>query len=190
MMKKMWKSEVGSRKWAALRPNAARSAGGIHSAFRIPHSAFAGFTLIELLVVIAIIAILAGLILNAAGYIQKKGAMSRATAEIAAMETALERYKADNGDYPVVTNLPGANNKYLLTNLMPTDGSGKVYFEFNKGMTNTNGNIVDPFGTTYGYQYPGSSSRNGSNFFDLWSTAGGSTTATNATNEPKWIKNW
>ena len=42
------------------------------------------FTLIELLVVIAIIGILAGLLLNTAGYIQRKGAMSRAEAEIAA----------------------------------------------------------------------------------------------------------
>ncbi len=144
-----------------------------------------GFTLIELLVVIAIIAILAGLILNTAGYIQKKGAMSRATAEIAALENALEQYKTDNGDYPGGTNQPGAANNYLLTNLMPS--SGKVYFSFNKGMTNASGYIVDPFGTTYGYQYPGSSSRNGTNFFDLWSTAG-TTTSTNS--EPKWIKNW
>ena len=56
------------------------------------------FTLIELLVVIAIIGILAGLILNTAGYIQRRGATSRAEAEIAALTVALENYKADNGD--------------------------------------------------------------------------------------------
>ena len=35
-----------------------------------------------------------------AGYAQKKGARSRAEAEIAAMSAALESYKADNGVYP------------------------------------------------------------------------------------------
>lgn len=146
----------------------------------------AAFSLIELLVVIAIIAILAGLILNTAGYIQKKGAMSRASAEIAALETALERYKADNGDYPASATYTnsGVGSSSLYGVLCPS--SGKVYFEFNKGMTSSLG-IVDPFGTTYGYQYPGSSTRNGTNFFDLWSTAGGTTTSTNTN---AWIKNW
>src|SRR5256885_6882424 len=58
------------------------------------------FTIIELLVVIAIIIILGGLILSTVGYVQKKGARSRAEAEIAAMSAALESYKADNGIYP------------------------------------------------------------------------------------------
>src|SRR5438874_9942737 len=58
------------------------------------------FTIIELLVVISIIIILAGLILSTAGYVQKKGARSRAEAEIAAISAALESYKADNGIYP------------------------------------------------------------------------------------------
>jgi general secretion pathway protein G len=140
----------------------------------------------------AIIAILAGLILQTAGYVQRKGATSRAEAEIAALSAALESYKADMGDYPEVDNgdpttttvNPGndANSLILLTNLMPpTNTPGKVYFEFTKGMTNSAGAIVDPFGNRYGYKYPGTNS--GSNFFDLWSTVG--TTNTNA-----WIKNW
>ena len=62
------------------------------------------FTIIELLVVIAIIIILAGLILSTVGYVQKKGARSRAEAEIAAMSAALESYKADNGIYPSTPN--------------------------------------------------------------------------------------
>jgi general secretion pathway protein G len=148
-----------------------------------------GFTLLELLVVIAIIAILASLILSTAGFIQKKGATSRAQAEIAALEAALESYKADNGDYPAGTNLPGNTNYNLLTNaLLPTAAGSKVYFELpNKGMTNSSGYLTDPFGTTYGYRYPGSSTNNGTNFFDLWSTAGSTTDPTNAI---KWIKNW
>ena len=58
------------------------------------------FTLVELLIVLAIIIILAGLIMSTSGYVQKKGARSRAEAEIAALSAAIESYKADNGIYP------------------------------------------------------------------------------------------
>ena len=133
------------------------------------------FTLIELLVVITVIAILAGLVLNTAGYIQKKSARSRAEAEVAALSAAIESYKLDNGDYPAAP---------LLEKLMPS--SGKVYFEFNAGMTNASGNILDPFGNPYNYTYPGNTTRSGTNFFDLWSTGG----ANSDTNEANWIKNW
>ena len=74
------------------------SLGTRASSFRAA-GAFA-FTIIELLVVISIIIILAGLILSTVGYVQKKGARSRAEAEIAAISAALESYKADNGIYP------------------------------------------------------------------------------------------
>ncbi|MEI6032718.1 MAG: type II secretion system protein GspG [Verrucomicrobiae bacterium] len=155
------------------------------------------FTLIELLVVIAIIAILASLILSTAGYVQKKGATSRAEAEIAALSAALESYKADMGDYPAETNgaatgtlTPGTANAFLRAALCPSvtnalNPLNKVYFEFSKGMgTNlTNGPVLDPFGEGYGYMYPGSTNRNGTNFFDLWSRAG-------STNTNAWIKNW
>src|ERR1700719_3472183 len=57
------------------------------------------FTVLELLVVITIIVILAGLILATTGYVEKKGARSRAESEIAAMSAAMESYKADNGIY-------------------------------------------------------------------------------------------
>src|SRR5580765_3396845 len=64
----------------------------------------AAFTVIELLIVMAIIIVLAGLILATSGFVQKKGARSRAEAEIAAMSAALESYKADNGTYPTNTD--------------------------------------------------------------------------------------
>jgi len=72
----------------------------------------AGFTIIELLVVIAIIIVLAALVLGTVGYVQKKGARSRAEAEIAAMSAALESYKADNGIYPNSTD----TNSLVATN--------------------------------------------------------------------------
>jgi len=151
-----------------------------------------GFTLIELLVVITVIAILAGLVLQTAGYVQKKAARSRAEAEIAALSAALESYKADMGNYPAWTNTttPFTNNAFLRATLAPS--TGKVYFEFSKGMgtnaniSETNQSILDPFGTGYCYQYPGNANRSGSNFFDLWSRSG--TTADSQSNQ--WIKNW
>lgn len=140
-----------------------------------------GFTLIELLVVIAIIAILASLVLAAAGSVQKKGARSRAEAEIKAVESALESYKSDNGDYP--TN-SASGSLSLVTNLMPVAG-GKVYFEFKSKSTNSWG-WIDPFGYNYNYIYTNGSPNNGTNNYDLWSTAGDATgTRTNT-----WIKNW
>lgn len=142
-----------------------------------------GFTLVELLVVITIIAILAALVLSTAGGIQDKAARSRAQSEIAALGAALESYKADNGDYPTGTfNTNATGNKFVVTNLMPS--TGKVYFEFPKNMTNSNGDMIDPWGVTYGYQYPGNTNRSGSNFFDLW------TAANKGTNSNGWIKNW
>jgi len=147
----------------------------------------AGFTLIELLVVITIIAILAALVLSVAGIVQQKAARARAEAEIKAMEAGLESYKADNGDYPTGTNTTtssSGNNAFLFQALNGTNGSGKVYVEFNKNQTNGSSNIIDPFGNTYGYQYPGATNRSGTNFPDLWSVANSS----NNTNA--WVKNW
>jgi general secretion pathway protein G len=142
-----------------------------------------GFTLIELLVVIAIIGILASLVLAAAGSVQKKGARSRAESEIAAVAAALESYKADNEDYPE-NGLVGSSN--LVAALMPLPGGGKVYFEFRPRFTNANG-WVDPFGNNYNYIYTnGASPNNGSNNYDLWSTAGDVA----RTNQNLWIKNW
>ena len=168
--------------------NVSRRPGLLSSFILHPSSFSSGFTLLELLVVIAIIAILAGLILSTAGGIQKKAARSRAEAEIAAMSAALESYKADNGDYPLSASNQNTNlaSNSLYGVLCPSNTSNKVYFEFSKGMTSSSG-IVDPFGTVYYYSYPGDANRNGTNFFDLWSTAG---TANSTANEPKFIKNW
>lgn len=129
-----------------------------------------GFTLIELLVVIAIIAILAGLTLSTLGYVNKKGAESRAQSEVAALSAAIESFKLDNGFYP-------ANVAALYTNLCPVAAGQKVYFEPIPSMvTNVaTGPFLDPWGTPYGYS-------NFTSYFELWSTAGG-------TNTNNWIRN-
>ena len=140
-----------------------------HSARRVG----AAFTLIELLVVVAIIAILAALTLSTLGYVNKKGAESRARSEVAALSAAIESYKLDTGAYP-------SNVSTLYTNLCPpaAASSAKVYFEPTPGILATNGGAVqftDPWGTAYNYS-------NAITYFDLWSTAGG-------TNTNNWIRN-
>ena len=137
----------------------------------------AGFTLIELLVVIAIIAILAGLTLSTLGYVNKKGAESRARAEVAALSAAIDSYKLDFGGYPA------SNNLYQeLTGQGPVN-TNKVYFEPTRGITGTNAGVatfIDPWGVFYNYETNDTIINVG--FFDLWSTAGG-------TNTNNWIRN-
>ena len=167
------------------------------------------FTIIELLVVISIIIILAGLILSTVGYVQKKGARSRAEAEIAAMSAALESYKADNGIYPTDSTktdvdptaapTPAAASLYLYEQLSgDTDNNripeAKSYFSFKPNQlsptdqTKNVTSIRDPFGNSYGYSTAKALGKTyGYNpTFDLWSIADDSS----GTNQTKWIKNW
>ena len=155
----------------------------IPSFFVLRHSSFRerGFTLIELLIVMAIIIVLAGLILATSGYVQKKGARSRAEAEIAALSAALESYKADNGIYPESTGLnartdyyPYAGDKaaydaaslalYIALSGDANRNRGKdavetdrSYFNFKPNMLSPSDQsaavtaIRDPFANSYGY---------------------------------------
>jgi type II secretory pathway pseudopilin PulG len=155
----------------------------------------AAFTIIELLVVIAIIIVLAALVLGTVGYVQKKGARSRAEAEIAALSAALESYKADNGIYPTdqgqteqvnptASPVPAAASLYLYeqlsgdTNgtLQPPATGVKSYFTFKPqmlfGAKDTNGNLTsvtyirDPFGNPYGYSTMKAANPTGTNGFN------------------------
>jgi type II secretory pathway pseudopilin PulG len=160
-----------------------------------------------MITVITIILILAGMVLGISGYVQKKGATSRAEAEIAALSTALESYKVDNGGYPVSTDVSastaaagasataGAAILYRElsgdTDNNPTNGyEAKTYMPFRAGMLRTNADasirLVDPFGNNYVYLSGNSTTANTNNTatFDLWSTAG------SATNRARWITNW
>ena len=175
------------------------------------------FTLIELLVVMAIIIILAGLVLGISGYVQKKGARSRAEAEIAAISAACESYKADNGIYPTDATateqvnptsspVPTTASKFLYGELSgdkngdrSMDTGAKSYLPFKPNMllpappsTASVTGLRDPFGNVYGYSTMKAANPTGTTgynpTFDLWSTAG--TEGTSALDQNQWIKNW
>lgn len=138
-----------------------------------PRSSHSAFTLIELMVVVMIIAILAALTLSTMGYVNKKGADSRARSEVAALSAAIDSYKLERGAYPA------SNNLYKeLTGQGPLN-TNRVFFEPIPQMLNTNVNpitFIDPWGTTYNYA-------TSSTYFDIWSTGGG------LTNSNDWIRN-
>ena len=111
-----------------MRPISCRSPIVIgYSPFR--HRARFAFTILELLIVISIVIALAGLTIATMGYVQNKGARSRAEAEIAAISAALENYKADNGLYPRGNgNNPAGNTPPFDTDKLDarTDGNPSV----------------------------------------------------------------
>lgn len=59
-----------------------------------------GFTLIEMITVMAVIAILVSLVLSVNSLVQKKAALSRTKAEIAALSLAVKNYETDNASPP------------------------------------------------------------------------------------------
>ena len=178
-----------------------------------PVSTF-GFTIVEILVVMVIILVLAGLVLATSSYVQKKGAHSRAEAEIAAISAALENYKADNGIYPPAPTLDprtqGDPSQQIYNDsslLLYTAVSGDsnldrqpeltsyISFKPNQLGPNDQASLVtflkDPFGYSYGYSTAGQTGGTaGYNpTFDLWSTGGVASTS-NPPNQAQWIKNW
>jgi type II secretory pathway pseudopilin PulG len=143
-----------------------------------------GFNLIELMTVLAIIMILAGLIVGGAKYAMTKAGRSRAEAEIAAMENALENYKNDYGVYPPSTTtrfqvaagpagLAEINNSVALYAALA--GGTKVYMTFKPNQIHLDAAnkpyIVDPFGSPYNYYctQPVAANQQNQATFDLWS---------------------
>lgn len=162
------------------------------------NSSPAGFTLVELLTTLVIIAILAGLVVAVGKYALTKAGTSRAQAEIAAMENALERYKSDNGRYPASTvtrnspsppGVPTIIEIYNSTNLYSAL-SGK-YFTFKPNQlagTGAGTYVVDPFGHPYNYYCPPVGTVavwSNQATFDLWSYGPSGTNG-----DPNMITNW
>ena len=173
------------RHWITPSSFACRAVAARRRVIRLPRRSRAkaghsAFTIMELLVVITIIIILGGLILGTSGYVQKKGARSRAEAEIAAISAACESYKADNGTYPRDLTNHTTDNLDPRTSADPTryrdasrslydelfgaiSGSRtatagkKTYFVFRTNMLSPTDQaqnvqyIRDPFGNSYGY---------------------------------------
>jgi prepilin-type N-terminal cleavage/methylation domain-containing protein len=95
---------------------------------RITRSAPA-FTLIEMLAVIAIIGVLAGLIFPVVGSVKKHQYISHTQAEMAQLETAIDRYKATYGFYPPDNpgNLTNMLINQLYYELVGTTNDGTYY---------------------------------------------------------------
>jgi prepilin-type N-terminal cleavage/methylation domain-containing protein len=124
-MKEMRIADCGLRiqkRETVPRPNSLRAP---RSALRTSRA----FTLIELLVVIAIMGVLAALLFPVVGAVKKHQYINHAQAEMARLETAIERYKAAYGFYP--PDNPGNP----LTN--------QLYYEL-VGTTNINDNNHPP----------------------------------------------
>jgi type II secretory pathway pseudopilin PulG len=178
----------------------------------------AAFTIIELLVVIALIIILAGLVLSTIGYVQEKGARSRAETEIAAIAAALENYKADNGIYPTDSTKtemldPAANinlinyaaaSLYLYEQLSgdlngnrQPAATAKTYFAFKSNQLSPSDQtqsvtaIRDPFGNSYGYSTAKAANSTGTVGYNPTFDLWSTAGATSGTpNQAQWIKNW
>ena len=67
-----------------------------------------GFTIVELLIVIVVIGILALLVVTTYGGIQAKARNSQRSADIAAVQTQLEAYFSETGNYPSLANMNSA----------------------------------------------------------------------------------
>ncbi len=139
-----------------------------------------GFTLVELLVVIAIITMLAGFVVGAAQSARKRAAVTKAKSTIAGLETAIEMYETDTGQWP-----PAGNEALVVALEGPSDAAGwsGPYMRFKAGDLE-GGALLDPWGHPYQYQVPGGADHGHERYFDLWSVGidGASATADDVTN--------
>jgi len=89
------------------------------------------FTLVELLVVISIIAVLAALLFPVVGAVRKQAMIRTAQAEMAQLETAIDRYKSAYGFYPPDNQWLNSTNRTLVSQLyyelLGTTNNGTAY---------------------------------------------------------------
>jgi len=121
------------------------------------------FTLVELMIVVAVIGVVAGIVLAAAGGVQKKAARDQAKAEIKMICVALESFKSSTGSYPSNSGNFSTNFYANLTNLLA--------WKTNQiSGTGTNLALLDPYGHAYRYRSPARSSTSMlTDSFELWS---------------------
>ncbi len=121
------------------------------------------FTLMELLVAMAIIVILAGMAVGGAQMARKRGAVTKVKAAIAALETAIDMYEMDIGEYPASGN---ENLVQALTDVSNPDPDWNgPYMRFKENDLD-DGEFVDSWGNPYVYVNPGEKN---SAYYDIYS---------------------
>ena len=111
-------------------------------------SARAGFTLIELLVVMIILAILAAFAIPRVLNRTEDARRARAVSDVKTLGTALDMYKADNGDYPTTEQGLAALRTAPTSDPVPKNWNGPYLKE---------PIADDPWGFPYHYESPGAS---------------------------------
>lgn len=97
-----------------------------------------GFTLIELLVTISIIAIITAIGFVAYSTVSKQGRDAKRQSDLKSIQSALEQYRADQGNYPA--NLPSVGSPIIspdgsktYLSQLPEDPRGGGYFYTSAG---------------------------------------------------------
>ena len=116
-----------------------------------------GFTLIEVLLVLVILVILAATAVPLYSSYQKQANKNAAKSQIGMMETALDGYQLNVGDYPVT--LDG-----LLAPPADLPNPAKWEGPYLKG----NAIPLDPWGNQYQYKAPGDHNQT---TYDLWTVS-------------------
>ena len=91
-----------------------------------------GFTLIELLVVISIISLLSGIVLGGLEVSKQKARGTQIIRTFKELQTALELYKSQIGEYPAQEGsefFPNGLDAFDLSGDMSTDAAGLSHFE-------------------------------------------------------------
>ena len=110
-----------------------------------------GFTLIELLVVIVVLGLLAGMIAPKIMGRTDDAKIVKAKGDIKGLETALDMYKLDNGNYP--------DTEQGLIALVEKPETGKIPRNWRKGGYLKKGKVPkDPWQSDYVYISPGAHS--------------------------------
>src|SRR6478609_5597686 len=132
---------------------------------RSPPRHACAFTLIELLVVVAIIAILVGLLFPAFKAVQTQARQTQAKNDLTQIVNAVNAFYTDYGKYPLATNDNTiTNNAALMNVLLATDTTNnprQIVFinppyvkkdtagNRRSGVSPTDGQFYDPWGTPY-----------------------------------------
>ena len=136
-----------------------------------------GFTLVELIVVMVILVLLAGTVTVVVINRVEDGKRTRARMDVAAMEQAVDLYYMDAGNYP--------SSQQGLEALVDEPTSPPIPAKWNGPYIKGSRVPVDPWGSDYIYDYPGT---NNSDSFDIFSM--GPDRADGGTGNDMDIGNW